>query len=100
MYNKKRNEAYTKLNEMFSFLIDDKLTTSDVKIASNLVKIYPFHLEKDFVEEFLVFVNFIKTNRKQINNEFSKRQYCFSNLFRKIWNFLRRGTVLFNVKKD
>lgn len=78
---KKRNEAYIKINERFSFLTNDKLTTSDIKIkASNLEEIYLFDLEKDFVEEFIAFVNFREPAmtvsymlQKQIENKLTTR---------------------------
>lgn len=42
---KKRKETYTKLNERFSFLTDDKLTKSEIEIkATNLVQVYPLNL--------------------------------------------------------
>lgn len=53
---KQRKEANTNFNDKFSFLTDDKLTTGDIEIKNtNLVQAHPLALEKDIVEEFLIF---------------------------------------------
>lgn len=99
---KKQKEGYTKLNERFRFLTDDKLAKSEIKLkATNLVQGYPLDLENDFVAEFLNFVNFCEPDiivsnmlqkqiEKKINNKFSKCHYCFSNLFSDICIFLQK----------
>lgn len=52
----RRREAYAVLNDNFSFLTDEKLSTAEVRDrATNLVKLYPSDLEADFVDEFLMF---------------------------------------------
>ena len=93
----KRLAAYATLHERFNFLLDRTLSTEEIVIrAKALIEIYPCDLEDAFIDEFLLFSRMFADNksvaemiRSQIAGlQFSKCQYCFSNLSFYFWNKL------------